>query len=80
MAEAERIALAAWRALDCRDAGRIDLRSDANGQPQFMEANPLAGLHPQHSDLPMLCTAIGMPYVELIRRIVESAALRIRAH
>jgi D-alanine-D-alanine ligase len=76
--EAERIALAAWRALECRDAGRIDLRSDVDGRPQFMEANPLAGLHPQHSDLPMLCTAIGMPYVELIRRIVESAALRVR--
>jgi D-alanine-D-alanine ligase len=74
--EAERVALESWRALGCRDAGRIDLRSDASGQPQFMEANPLAGLHPQHSDLPMLATAVGMPYVELIRRIVESAAAR----
>jgi D-alanine-D-alanine ligase len=76
--EAERIALSAWRALGCRDAGRIDLRSDAKGHPQFMEANPLAGLHPQHSDLPMLCTAIGMSYQELIRRIVESAAQRVQ--
>lgn len=76
--EAERIALAAWQALGCRDAGRIDLRSDARGQPQFLEANPLAGLHPQHSDLPMLCTAIGMPYVALIERIVNSAAERIQ--
>ncbi len=75
--EAERIALAAWHALGCRDAGRIDLRSDGNGRPQFLEANPLAGLHPQHSDLPMLCTAIGMPYVALIERIVNSAALRV---
>ncbi len=77
--EAERIALKAWRALNGRDAGRIDLRSDAKGSPQFLEANPLAGLHPQHSDLPMLATAVGMPYVELIRRIVDSAALRVRA-
>ena len=77
VAAAEQIALAAWRALGCRDAGRADLRSDATGKPSFLEVNPLAGLHPQHSDLPMICTAVGMPYDELIRRIVESAATRI---
>jgi D-alanine-D-alanine ligase len=76
VAAAERIALAAWRALGCRDGGRIDLRCDAEGLPQFLEANPLAGLHPSHSDLPMLATAVGMEYVELIRRIVDSAATR----
>ncbi len=74
VAEAERIALAAWRELNGRDAGRIDLRSDGNGRPNFIEANPLAGLHPEHSDLPMLATKVGMSYQELIRRIVESAA------
>lgn len=77
VAAAESLALAAWRALNCRDAGRIDIRSDASGQPQFIEANPLAGLHPQHSDLPMIATAVGMPYAELIRRIVDSAAQRV---
>jgi D-alanine-D-alanine ligase len=76
VAEAERIALDAWRALGGRDAGRADLRSDAQGRPQFLEVNPLAGLHPQHSDLPMICTAVGMSYDELIRHIVESAAAR----
>ncbi len=77
VAKAEALALAAWRALRCRDAGRIDLRCNNAGEPEFLEANPLAGLHPSHSDLPMLCTAIGMPYVELIRQIVDSAAKRI---
>lgn len=77
VAAAEALALAAWRALNGRDAGRIDLRSDANGQPSFIEANPLAGLHPQHSDLPMIATAVGMPYIDLIRRIVNSAAKRV---
>ncbi len=77
VAESERIALAAWRALDCRDAGRIDVRCAADGQPQFIEVNPLAGLHPLHSDLPMLCTALGMKYETLVARIVESAAERI---
>jgi D-alanine-D-alanine ligase len=75
----EEIALAAWRILGCRDGGRVDIRCDANGNPQFIEANPLAGLHPCHSDLPMLATALGIPYVELIRRIVDSAAKRCGA-
>lgn len=76
VAEAERIALNAWRTLGCRDGGRIDLRSDAQGRPQFIECNPLAGLHPHHSDLPMLATAVGMDYAELIRQIVDSAVRR----
>lgn len=74
--EAEGWALRAWRALGCRDAGRIDLRSDTAGRPHFLEANPLAGLHPQHSDLPMLCTELGVEYSTLIDRIVQSAAER----
>ncbi len=77
VAEAERIALISWRELNGRDAGRIDLRSDGNGRPNFIEANPLAGLHPEHSDLPMIATKVGMSYVELIRQIVESAARRM---
>lgn len=77
VAEAERIALMSWRELNGRDAGRIDLRSDGQGLPNFIEANPLAGLHPEHSDLPMLATKVGMSYHELIRQIVESAAKRV---
>lgn len=77
VAEAERIALAAWRVLKGRDGGRIDLRSDGSGQPSFIEANPLAGLHPEHSDLPMIATGVGMPYRDLIRAIVDSASRRV---
>lgn len=75
--EAEAVALAAWRSLNCRDAGRIDLRADAQGRMNFIEVNPLAGLHPEHSDLPILWQKAGRPYGELVRRIVESASTRI---
>jgi D-alanine-D-alanine ligase len=75
--QAEAVALGAWRALGCRDAGRVDLRSDRDGRPHFLEINPLAGLHPSHSDLPMLCTALGISYVTLIDRIVQSALERV---
>jgi D-alanine-D-alanine ligase len=74
--EAEEVALRAWRILGCRDAGRIDLRCDAAGRPSFMEVNPLAGIHPEHSDLPILATKVGISYIELIRRIVASAEPR----
>jgi D-alanine-D-alanine ligase len=75
--EARRIALAAWRGLGCRDAGRVDLRADAAGKPHFLEVNPLAGLHPEHSDLPILCGLAGMGYAELIGRIMRSALGRL---
>jgi D-alanine-D-alanine ligase len=73
------VAVASWRALGCRDAGRIDLRSDEKGQPHFIEVNPLAGIHPEHSDLPILCTKVGIPYKELIKSIMQSAEKRLPA-
>lgn len=75
---AAEVALDSWRGLGCRDGGRVDLRSDDGGRPNFMEVNPLAGLHPEHSDLPILCTLRGIPYRDLLSRIMQSA-LRRRA-
>jgi D-alanine-D-alanine ligase len=74
---AQRVALAAWQGLGCRDGGRVDLRADAEGIPNFIEVNPLAGLHPEHSDLPILCTQIGMSYRELLDTIMQSAMKRL---
>lgn len=75
--EAERLALAAWRGLGCRDGGRVDLRADGEGRLQILELNPLAGLHPSHSDLPILWGQTGRDYDALIDAIVRSAASRI---
>jgi D-alanine-D-alanine ligase len=76
----EGLALRAWRALGCRDAGRVDVRLDSQGLPAVLEVNPLAGLHPAHSDLPMIAAAAGMSYRELIDRIVRSALQRYAPH
>jgi D-alanine-D-alanine ligase len=76
-AEVGEIALAIWRGIGCRDAGRIDIRLDANGIPNFMEVNPLAGLHPQHSDLCIIAGMKGMPYRALIKAIMRSAVSRV---
>jgi D-alanine-D-alanine ligase len=70
------ISLRAWRALGCRDSGRIDLRMDSEGRVSFIEVNPLAGLHPKHSDLPIICALAGMSFQDLIDRIIASARSR----
>ncbi len=76
-AEIEQLALAAHRVCECRDVGRVDIRLDAAGEPSFIEINPLPGLHPTHSDLPMIATAEGMSYRELLEGIVRSAVRRV---
>jgi D-alanine-D-alanine ligase len=73
------VALAAWRALGCRDAGRIDIRCDAEGQPAFIEVNPLAGLRPDWSELCVLAEQARMPYNALIGAILSEAIARIPA-
>lgn len=66
------VALAAWRVLRCRDGGRVDIRCDGSGAPQFVEVNPLAGLRPEHSDLCLIANFAGITYGELIGRIMVS--------
>lgn len=75
--KAEDIAIRSWRALGCRDAGRIDVRCDAEGNPVFIEANPLAGLSPGHSDLVILAEQAGISYDRLIHSILSSARDRV---
>ena len=74
--EVEALALGAYRVLECRDTGRVDIRLDAKGRPAFIEVNPLPGMHPTHSDLPMIAAQEGMKYEELIGCIVQSALAR----
>jgi D-alanine-D-alanine ligase len=71
-AQAADVALAAWRALRCRDGGRVDIRCDDTGRHHFIEVNPLAGLRPQHSDLCLMAERKGISYRDLIARIMTS--------
>ena len=70
------VALAAWRGLGCRDAGRVDLRLDAAGQPSVGEANALPGLHPVRSDLAIMAWLRGISYRDLIESILSEALER----
>ena len=77
--DVEGVALATWRCLGCRDAGRVDVRLDGAGRPQLIEVNPLAGLTPGYSDLPMMAEKTGMDFTTLIAEILRSTLARLDA-
>jgi D-alanine-D-alanine ligase len=77
--EAGDVALRAWRAIGCRDGGRVDIRADAAGRLNAIEINPLPGINPVNSDLPIVCGLAGMSYSGLIGGIVASAMERLPA-
>jgi D-alanine-D-alanine ligase len=66
------VALAVWRALRCRDGGRVDIRLDAQGKPHFIEVNPLAGITPNYSDLCLIANYRNISYQELIGMFMAS--------
>jgi len=74
--DVETLALDCYKVLQCRDAGRVDIRCDKNGKPCFLEINPLPGMHPTHSDLPMIAAQQGMSYKKLIGTILDNAFKR----
>lgn len=73
------VALRAFRALGCRDGGRVDVRCDDQGRPAFIEANPLAGLNPDISDLAILARLQGISYDTIVSEILRSASERVGA-
>lgn len=77
--ECKKVALGAWNALGAVDAGRVDLKADRNGHICFIEANPLAGLNPVHSDLPILSRMYGIEYQNLMEMIMKAAIKRIKS-
>ena len=74
-AAVEQAALAAYKALGCRDVARIDFRL-RRSVPYFIEANPLPGLAPKSSDIVLLARALGIEHRELLRRILAAAVER----
>jgi D-alanine--D-alanine ligase len=70
------VVLGAFDALGCRDVSRIDVRLDADGEPHFIECNPLPGLTPGWSDLCLIADAAGISYNDVIGRILERGLAR----
>ncbi|MEL7588334.1 MAG: hypothetical protein AAGU19_16615 [Prolixibacteraceae bacterium] len=71
------LALRVWKATGARDGGRVDMKLNVQGEPEFIEINPLAGLNFHDSDLPILARLNGMEFNELIGAIMQAAEKRI---
>ncbi len=70
------VARRAFLALRCRDMGRVDVRLDADGDPQVLEVNPLPGLAPRYSDVCKMTESLGWPHTKLIDHILQPAIAR----
>ena len=67
-------ALEAFRVLGCRGWGRVDFLMDEQGHAYFLDANTSPGMT-DHSLVPMSARVAGIPYDELVVRILALATL-----
>jgi D-alanine-D-alanine ligase len=72
----EDVSLKIFQVLGCRDFARIDFKIDSNGEPNFLEINPLPGLNPRSGDFPIMAAKMGWTYQELILTIIKTALER----
>src|SRR6266550_3072795 len=67
-----RIAELAWRTMQGKGYGRVDLRVDDQGRPWVLEVNPNPDLN-DDAGLSRMAKVAGWDYAELVRRIAEVA-------
>ncbi len=70
------IALKSARVIGCRDIARADIRLSSDGIPYVLEVNPLPGLDPEESNLPLMAKPAGMSYEGMIQRLIHLAIER----
>ncbi|MGE5848104.1 MAG: D-alanine--D-alanine ligase family protein [Ignavibacteria bacterium] len=72
-------ALNAYHVLRCRDWSRIDVRLDADREPNIIEVNPLPGILPdvkENSCFPKAARTAGLGYNDMINKVLYVAAKR----
>lgn len=75
--ELKETALKAYKALNCRDWGRVDIRLDENGKIYVLELNPNAGIAPDFW-FPLAAKEVGFEYTHLIGKIINFAVDRYK--
>src|SRR5262245_16580085 len=68
----QKLALEAFRVLGCSGWGRVDMMLDRSGNPYLLEVNTIPGMT-DHSLVPMAARARGIPFDQLVVRILETA-------
>src|SRR5207247_1145202 len=67
-----KLAEAAWRGMQGKGYGRVDLRVDEQGRPWVLDVNPNPDLN-DDAGLSRMAKAAGWDYAELVRRVAEVA-------
>jgi D-alanine-D-alanine ligase len=70
------IALRTYKAVECRDFGRIDFRVDRKGHPYVLEINPLPSLSSEDVFM-VIARDMGLTYNNIIGKILNSAMQRL---
>lgn len=69
------MAIKTYKAVECRDFGRVDFRVDNHGKPYVLEINPLPSLSTEDV-FKMVAEEIGISYEQIIGKIIDSALTR----
>ncbi len=70
-----KLSLRVYQILECRDWCRMEFRLDGEGNPMFLELNPIAGIAPGFW-FPRSAAAAGMDHPALINKILDTALQR----
>ena len=73
--ELHRQALEVWQAVGCEGIVRVDFFLVGDQDLRFIEVNTVPGLT-EHSLLPMMATAVGVGFDDLVERIALQARLK----
>ena len=71
----DELSLKVYRAVDCRDFGRVDFRVDQSGNPYVLEINPLPSLSTEDVFM-LIAQNIGITYEQMVGKILNSAIER----
>ena len=72
----QELAVRVYKAVDCRDFGRVDFRVDEAGNPYVLEINPLPNLSPDDVFV-LFGRVVGMSYNQIINKIMDEALERL---
>jgi D-alanine-D-alanine ligase len=73
---AQEIGLKAFRALGCSGFARVDLMADEESDPFVIDVNTMPGMT-ETSLLPQAASYVGIPFEDLVERILLGASLKI---
>jgi D-alanine-D-alanine ligase len=72
----QELALRTYKAVECRDWGRVDFRTDKQGNPYVLEINPLPSLSDQDV-FNFIAKTRGLTHHQIITRILETGLARL---